>query len=204
MIKAFSRLLLFVLVVQIYTASYAADKKFDIVQNGKSIGTATLSEIEDPKSQSITYAFQCDYKMNIGIEISVSDYLSSEYNKDTLQNCKVISKLNGKERFSVEQLIKADKTYKRIVNKKDIAMTIPSILYSYILLYTKMPTTSTKSVFSEYYGKNIDLKKTGENTFYVGGSTGNKSTFYYDVKGELKKVNVVSSVGTYDIIPVKQ
>jgi hypothetical protein len=201
MIKAFSKLLSIVLVVQIYTASFAADKKFDIIQNGKSIGSATLSEVADPKSQSITYAFQCDYTMNIGVEISVSDYLSSIFTKDTLQNCKVVSMLNGKERFSVEQSIKSDKTYKRTVNKKDIAMTTSPILYSYIKLYTKMPSASTKSVFSEYYGKNIDLKKTGENTFYVGASTGNKSTFYYDAKGDLKKVSVVSSVGTYDIIP---
>ncbi len=203
MINTFSRVLFFICVLQIYTASYAADKKFDIIQNGKSIGTATLSDINDNKSQTTTYTFQCDYIMNIGMEISISDFLASTFSKDTLQSCKVISKLNGKDRFTVEQSINADKSYKRTVNKKAIEMTITPIVYSYVLMYVKMPNPSVKSVYSEYYGKNIDIKKTGENTYFVGTSTANKSTFYYDAKGELKKVSVISSIGSFDIIPAK-
>lgn len=203
MTQMLSRLVILVLFLQIYAASYATDKKFDIIQNGKSIGTATFSEATDTKLQTTSYTFQCDYTMNIGVEIVVSDYMLSTFGKDTLQSSKVVSRLNGKERFSVEQTLTEDKTYKRTVNKKAIAMAQSPVIHSYIQLFSKMPLPATKVVFSEYYGKNMELKKIGENTFFLGANGGTKTTFYYDAKGEIKKINVVSSVGTYDMIPVR-
>lgn len=199
-LKLTTLLLFFITSLQIN----AKDYNFDLIQTNEKIGALKITVESDTKSQTTTYKYYSECKMNIGIDLLMIDDIRAIFVKDTLQECSVISKLNNKERFNIVQKLFEDKSaYKREVNKKVVNMMEKPLTTSYITLFINMPNASTKEVFSEYYGKKLIVKQTGKNTFSVGNASNSKTIFYYDEKGLFVKATVITSVGTYDIVPAK-
>lgn len=181
----------------------AQEAKFDFIEGGKSLGEIVLTKkIEGTK---IIYNYNSKVNYNLGgMVLATEENSKSIYLSDTLQSNAVLTKINAKPRFTVENNwdSKINKI-RRTVNGKNYIIESKPITYSYLNLFFNAPGTNVKQVLYEISGKMFTVTKNAENVFTILDASNKKSTFYYNEKGVFAKAVITNSLGVFNILPKK-
>ena len=172
--------------------------EFDIVHNGKSLGTLKASKhIEGAKK---IYTSHTDIAYHLLVSINVIYDFHVEYKDADLIEATAHIVVRGTDKTKVKT-IKSVGSYAYYSNGK-IEKTIKSPLkHSVVQLLFEEPI-GIKKIYAEEHGEFHSIKKIEQHNYLKTAPNGHKSTYYYE-NGVLQKSDIDSGVIKFSIIRKK-
>lgn len=183
--------LIFSLSVQAQTQNY----DFDIVHDGKLLGTLTASKQTD--STKTTYSSQTNIDYHLMVSITIVYDFNLEFIGEDLQLATCHVEVRGNERTQVKTVKNNDNYgfYSKGELEKSIDWPIKNTV---VQLLFKEPVGITK-VYAEEQGEFQTLKKIGANSYLKTASNGHKNTYHYE-NGVLQKSDIDAGVIAFSMV----
>lgn len=175
-------------------ADYNHQSYYDIIKNEKVIGYMKCSKLGN--GEITEYINESSANFSIIINVSVYSRLQSSFRNGILQNGKLIRRVNGKTK-SDKHITRNNDEYV-ISNDGKSASLKSSINFSTAcLMYTE--PSGINHIFSENFGKYVELKETSPHTYVLKLPDGNNVYTYRN--GICVEVEVQTSLATVYIKP---
>ena len=183
--------LVFSFSVQAQTQNY----DFDIVHDGKPLGTLTASKQTD--STKTTYSSHTDIAYHLMITITVVYDFNVEFIGTDLQEATCHEVVRGNEKEQVKTVKNANKYDFYTEGELEKSINSP-IKNTVVQLLFEEPIGITK-IYSEEQGEFQNLKKVGDHSYLKTASNGHKNTYYYE-NGVLQKSDIDAGVIAFSMV----
>ncbi|MBX2921470.1 MAG: hypothetical protein KF746_04685 [Chitinophagaceae bacterium] len=175
-------------------AGYNHHSYYDIIKNDKIIGYMKCSKRDT--NETTEYINESSAKFSVIVDVSVYSRLQSSFRNGILEDGKLIRLVNGKTK--TERHITLSKDQYLINSDGKPAFIKSSIHFSTAcLMYTE--PSGMKYIFSENFGKYIEVNETTPHTYVLRLPDGNNIYTYKN--GKCVEVEVQTSLATIYIRP---
>ncbi|WP_223034419.1 DUF6134 family protein [Hanstruepera marina] len=171
-------------------------KQFNILHDGKSLGTLKATKTTDGDITTYASHTKIQYHLIVPIEI-IYDYQVSFNNKE-LREAKANIMVKGNEKTNTKTLI-TNKGY-NFYSDGQLQKNIPetSINHSIVQLLFEEPIGLTR-IYSEEHGTFHTLKKIKDSTYLKTTNSGHKSTYHYQ-NGVLQRTETDAGIIKFSIV----
>lgn len=159
---------------------------YKIVWKGDSIGYIE-SKVRHNDNYKI-YLLESKAHFSVLIKFELQNDYSAKFVNDTLVQTRTISKLNGNERTNTIVNRKSNK-YHVVSDGEEWMLEQDHIDFTISMLYFNEPAGKSE-IFSERYGKFLELKNISDKTFELTKPNGRKNIYTYGIEGICQRVEV--------------
>ncbi|WP_250436042.1 DUF6134 family protein [Hanstruepera flava] len=174
-------------------------KHFNIIHDGKSLGTLDASKTTNGDITIYESDTKIKYHLVVAIDIVYGYYVS--FNDGNLREAKANITVKGNPKTNTKTIV--TNTGYNFYSDNELQRHIPetSINHSIVQLLFEEPVGLSR-IYSEEHGTFHTIKKIKDNTYVKTTSNGHKSTYHYK-NGQLQRTDTDAGIIKFSIVLVK-